>query len=84
MNGRSSLHAGDAVPGPRRYVVTDAHHHKNLTEGSIVVVVGDPKSNNWLLRLSDMSLHHLTGQADQYVHLEPVPAADGAKSNATP
>jgi hypothetical protein len=84
MKGRSSLHAGYAVPGMRRYVVTDAHYSKGLTEGNIVVVVEDPKSNNWLLRLSDLSLHHLTGQSDQYVHLEPVPEANGTQSKAVP
>lgn len=80
MSSRSTLHAGSIWPSRKQYVVTDAHHHKNLTEGNIVLVVEDPKNNNWLLRLSDMSLHHLTGQSDQYVHLEPVPAAAGPTS----
>lgn len=73
MNGRSSLHAGLVSPGPRRYAVTESHGHKHLAEGETVVMVEDPQLNNWLLRLSDFSLHHLKGQSEQYVHLEPLP-----------
>lgn len=65
----SVLHAWNASPGRTKYVVTESHDHKYLTKGNVVVVVEDPQNNNWLLRLSDMSLHHLTGQSDQYVHL---------------
>lgn len=68
----SLLHAGNAWPGKELYIVTESHDHQQLTEGNIVAVVDDPKQNSWLLRISDMTLHSLTGKSDQYVHLKKV------------
>lgn len=66
--------AGSVAPGVREFFITETHGHAHLQRGDLVVMVEDPRSNNWLLRLSDMTLHHLKGQADQYVHLKSVPA----------
>lgn len=67
----SAIHAGNVYPSRSWYTVTESHDHESLTEGNVVVMVEDPGLNNWLLRLSDMTLHPLTDRCHQYVHLSP-------------
>jgi hypothetical protein len=69
----ASIHAGYVAPGPKRYTVTESHDHEDMVWGDVVLMVEDPSLKNWLLRLSDFTLHHLKGQADQYVHLAEIP-----------
>ena len=64
--------AGKVVPGPALYEVTYAHNHKTLKAGNLVRMVEDPRYNNLLLR-TDWTLHWLTDEQDQYVHLRLVP-----------
>lgn len=63
------LDAGSIEPSCKRYVVTYPHGHKYLKAGDVVVMVENPYADNYLLRESDMTLHHLRGQSDQYIHL---------------
>lgn len=65
--------AGSVAPSATEYLVTQTHGNKHLQRGDAVVMVEDPRANNWLLRLRDFTLHDLKGQADQYVHLKPSP-----------
>jgi len=65
------LDAGSAPASPRRYNVTWPHDHPTLKTGDEVVMVESPRPEmrNWLLRVSDMTLHPLKDENDQYVHL---------------
>lgn len=64
--------SGDIAPGPARYEVTYPHKHKTLKSGDLVRMVEDPRGNSLLLRV-DWTLHRLTDESDQYVHLRLVP-----------
>lgn len=70
------LDAGSVAPSCKRYVVTWPHGHKHLKGGDVVVMVETPRLDNCLLRESDMTLHHLQGQSDQYIHLAEVKASN--------
>jgi hypothetical protein len=62
--------AGSVEPDLRRWRVTETHGHITLGHGDEVVVVESPTvGGNYLLRMTDLTLHHLRGDADQYVHL---------------
>lgn len=76
----SAIHAGNVSPSRILYTVTESHDHESLTEGNVVVMVEDPRFKNWLLRLSDMTLHPLTGRCDQYVHLSPLKSPTAPRS----
>ncbi len=71
-NSEIVLDAGGLAASPKRYVVTWPHEHKSLKAGDVVVMVETPKFDFFLLRESDMTLHGLTGNGDQYVHLAEV------------
>jgi len=64
------LDAGSIPASDRRYVVTWPHDHKTLKAGDVVVMTETPQVHNLLLRLADMTLHGLTDEHDQYVHLD--------------
>jgi hypothetical protein len=63
------LSAGEVEPSPRRYAVAYLHAHETLAVGDIVVVSVNTKSENVLIRLSDMTLHEISDKNEQYVHL---------------
>ncbi len=70
MNNINSFLSGCVEPSTQCYVVTEAHRHNSIKEGDEVVVIVTPDSaRNYLLRLSDMTLHSLQDSNDQYVHL---------------
>lgn len=60
--------ADEVSPGTEQYIVTHPHD-TTLEKGDVVIMVEDPEFRNWLLRLSDYTLHALLGIDDQYVHL---------------
>ncbi len=68
------MNAGYVSPSKEWYRITDAREHKTLKVGDIVLVVETPSPHlvNLLLRASDMTLHELQDESDQYVHLEQV------------
>lgn len=66
------LTAGEVEPGPTLYEVMFTHKHITLKPGDLVRMVEDPRCNNLLLR-ADWTLHLLTGEFDQYVHLRRAP-----------
>ena len=68
-----SYSAGEVAPSKLRYRVVEAHDHKTLQVGDIVVMLETPKFDNVLLRKVDMTLHVLTDANDQYVRLSPIP-----------
>lgn len=53
----------------------DDQWHKTLKVGDIVTMVEDPLFNNWLLRISDYTLHELRCADYEYVYLREVIAA---------
>ena len=67
----SALNAGSVAAGPDRYTVTHTHDHKTLKTGDVVVMGETPRMENVLIRVEDMTVHGICGDADQYVHLEP-------------
>ena len=83
------LDAGSVTASDIRYVVTIPHNHKTLKSGDVVVMTETPMRHNLLIRISDMTLHRLTDEYDQYVHLSessnpshhdgaaPAPSVDG-------
>lgn len=72
MTPPPETNAGAVSPGIQLYVVTDAHKSETLETGDMVVMVVDPKTWNWLLRPSDMTLHKLKDEHGQYLHLKPL------------
>jgi len=66
------IDAGNVAPSSKRYRVSWAHKHKTLSMGDIVIMAVTPRQDNFLLRLSDFTLHWLSDDSDQYVHLEEV------------
>ena len=64
------LDAGSIEPSTKRYIVSFPHAHKTLRTGDVVVMIETPRKEKFLLRESDMTMHWLTDDGDQYVHLE--------------
>lgn len=75
------MHAGSISPSSNKYLVSDPHDHRSLKHGDIVVLSESPGRHNLIIRLSDMSLHQLKDEYDQYVHLEPFKEARAAGIN---
>lgn len=63
------ISAGNVSPSTRRYEVTYPHDHKTLKIGDVVVMAETPKLENVLIRLTDMTLHRICDDSEQYVHL---------------
>jgi hypothetical protein len=76
---KKARHAGELAPSKKRYVIEDAHDHPTLKDGQVVVLVEGPKLENMLIRVSDMTAHHLWDRCQQYVHLRPEKATDEAE-----
>lgn len=74
-NDPCGLSAGSVAASSRRYVVICTHRHLGLKIGDIVVMLETPRPrfDNYLLRVSDMTLHSLEDESDQYVHLTEAP-----------
>lgn len=64
-----TLSAGSVEPSHKRYRVTGPPEHKTLNAGDVVVMTQTPTLQNMLVRESDLTLHHLTDEYDQNVHL---------------
>lgn len=63
------LDAGLVPQSMRRYRITYPHDHKSLRAGDVVVMTRYSAYGNLLLRESDMTLHRLQDNRDQYVHM---------------
>lgn len=61
--------AGHIEPSTKVYIVTLVHYDHTLKIGDRVVMTETPMRFNYLLRLSDMTLHCLQDSSEQYVHL---------------
>lgn len=69
-----SMSAGKIAPSTSQYLVTEIHDHKTLAVGDVVVMSEHTKTlHNLLVRLSDFSIHEITDEAGQYVHLRRLP-----------
>lgn len=67
---RKEIDAGKVPPSSKKYVVTHTHSHQTLKTGDVVVMVCTPnQGSNWLFRVTDMTMHDLVDEHDQYVHL---------------
>lgn len=73
--------AGKVGPSTTRYKVVCAHDHATLKVGDVVVMTEDRTRANWLLREADLTLHDLTDEHSQYIHLEKL--AETAPSTET-
>ncbi len=57
----------------RRYLITEAHDHKTLHPGDVVVMTETPRTlENLFIREPDMTLHVLQDESGQYVHVAEV------------
>jgi hypothetical protein len=65
-----SITAGIVTPSQKVWVITDAHDHKKLKEGDRVIMTETPSFQNLLYRPSDDTLHDLSDDHEQYVHME--------------
>ncbi len=67
------MNAGQVAPSMRRYLITDAHDHKTLRCGDVVVMSETPRTlENLFIREPDMTLHELQDESSQYVHVSEV------------
>lgn len=69
FNASPWLDAGSVAPSTKRYRINWPHNHKTLRAGDVVVMTQTPRLENMLLRESDMTLHVLQDDSDQYVHM---------------
>ena len=72
--------AGSVPPSAAEYSVEYTHGHKSLKHGDVVVMTESPGFQNLLLRESDRTLHSLTGEHEQYVHLKLIAPPPRAKT----
>jgi len=66
------LDAGDVEPSQKKYRITYPHDVRSLKTDDVVQMVVTPHGSNYLLRVTDMSLHNIKDDSSQYVHLEEV------------
>lgn len=69
MNAKIPIDAGCIAPSCKRYEVILPHKHMTLEAGDIVIMTETPDLDNLLLREKDMTLHRLSDQDGQYVHI---------------
>lgn len=63
------IDAGGVEPGTSEYVVAWAGNHTTLRVNDLVVMVETPDYENMLLRKSDLTLHSIVDERNQYVIL---------------
>ena len=71
----ASIPASDVAPGDQQYRVTFAPFHKTLRMGDIVVMRESPWHHNFLVRVSDATIHDVMDGNEQHVHLLPLRGA---------
>jgi len=63
------ISAGKVCAGPNPYVVVELHDHKTLKLGDVVRMSESMNGDLFLIR-TDYTIHSITDDYDQYVHLE--------------
>lgn len=76
MPSETLINSGKIAPSDTRYKVVMEQGVASLFPGDLVIMVVTPipDQKNYWLRLTDMSLHHLSDEHDQYVIVAPIHA----------
>lgn len=76
MATETLINSGKIAPSDQRYKVVMEQGVESLYPGDLVIMVVTPipDNKNYWLRLTDMSLHHLSDDNDQYVIVAPIHA----------